>query len=226
MCHRHSAAKQPDVPSRPSCRRLDQRRRTHVRRATAGGNRKGYAGYELEPVGSLVLWHVRNRVFNSHFGRWATRDPSGYRSSASLYDYVGSRPVCRIDPTGLVGIDLDPFLPKLAVGCCCLCNAWSPTSIGWSDLLALPGPGGTCVCITWYCRNYSRGCSPAWAADLADCRRTLSQCSTTSMCAFSTPIGTNANCSGACRSSAFTMCPPVTTPPTVIAWHCAVNIIF
>jgi hypothetical protein len=39
------------------------------------GNRKGYAGYELDPVLARPFYHVRHRVLDCELGRWLTRDP-------------------------------------------------------------------------------------------------------------------------------------------------------
>ena len=68
------------------------------------GNRKGYAGYELDDAlaGAYRLYHVRNRVLNSDLGRWVRRDPLGYVDGASLYEYIRSNPGAGADPTGLI----------------------------------------------------------------------------------------------------------------------------
>ncbi|MBX3382415.1 MAG: hypothetical protein KF864_02795 [Phycisphaeraceae bacterium] len=62
-------------------------------------NRRGYAGYEYDPATSQ--WHVRHRVLVSEMGRWNRRDPLGYVDGMSLYEYVGSRAVVAVDPSGL-----------------------------------------------------------------------------------------------------------------------------
>ena len=66
------------------------------------GNRKGYAGYELDDalLAAYSLYHVRNRVLNSDLGRWLTRDPLEYVDGANLYAYVQSNPITGTDPTG------------------------------------------------------------------------------------------------------------------------------
>ncbi len=66
------------------------------------GNRKGYGGYELDPVLAYTTWHVRYRVLISDLGRFATRDPIGYMGGVNLYQYVRSNPLRFIDPFGLV----------------------------------------------------------------------------------------------------------------------------
>lgn len=66
------------------------------------GNRKGYGGYELDPVLAYTTWHVRNRVLLSDLGRWITRDPIGYRGGMNLYQYVSSNPLRNVDPFGLL----------------------------------------------------------------------------------------------------------------------------
>lgn len=72
--------------------------------ATSGGatsgNRKGYAGYELDPVLAYSMWHVRHRVLNSDLGRWTRRDPLGYLNKSSVYAYATDNPLARLDASG------------------------------------------------------------------------------------------------------------------------------
>jgi len=63
-------------------------------------NRKGYAGYEFEPM--TKEYHVRNRVYLPEMGRWTRRDPIGYVGGPSVYEYVASKAIDYSDPTGLV----------------------------------------------------------------------------------------------------------------------------
>ena len=52
------------------------------------------------------LFYYRNRYYHAQLGRFVTRDPTGYGGSQwNLYEYVGGRPVARVDPTGLDFID-------------------------------------------------------------------------------------------------------------------------
>ena len=69
------------------------------------GNRFGYAGYESDFATDLLM-HVRNRVYHATLGRWTRRDPLGYVDGASLYQYVGSRPITGLDAMGLAGSSL------------------------------------------------------------------------------------------------------------------------
>ena len=73
-----------------------------LRNLSLVGNRKGFAGYELDDslAAAQVMYHVRLRVLNSDLGRWLTRDPMGYVDGASLYQYAGSAPLSTVDPTG------------------------------------------------------------------------------------------------------------------------------
>ena len=76
--------------------------------ADGGNNRKGYAGYEIDPIlGGSETWqsiyHVRNRVYLSQLGRWTRRDPLGYVDGYNLNGYVGGAVVCLIDPSALAG---------------------------------------------------------------------------------------------------------------------------
>ncbi len=78
---------------------------------TGGNNRKGYAGYEIDPKlynedsGTNKKWqawyHVRCRVYASHSGRWINRDPFGYIDGLNLYAMSGARPLAGTDPLGL-----------------------------------------------------------------------------------------------------------------------------
>jgi RHS repeat-associated protein len=61
-------------------------------------NRRGIAGYEHALCTSLLI--VRTRVLNASLGRWARRDPLGYVDGPSLYEYVRSAPLKRVDPLG------------------------------------------------------------------------------------------------------------------------------
>jgi RHS repeat-associated protein len=63
------------------------------------GNRKGYAGYEFDPV--LQAYHVRHRVYVPEIGRWTKRDPLGYVDGMSIYEYCSSRAIVMLDSLGL-----------------------------------------------------------------------------------------------------------------------------
>jgi RHS repeat-associated protein len=65
------------------------------------GNRRGYAGYEFDPV--VSKYHVRHRVLDPELGLWQTRDPIGYAGGINLYEYVMSNPLAYVDPMGLHG---------------------------------------------------------------------------------------------------------------------------
>ena len=66
------------------------------------GNRWLYTGREWDSA--LGLFYYRSRMYCPTLGRFIGRDPIGFAGgSGSLYQYVGSNPVCGIDPTGLVG---------------------------------------------------------------------------------------------------------------------------
>ncbi|QKK07512.1 MAG: hypothetical protein HND58_04595 [Planctomycetota bacterium] len=75
---------------------------------TAGGaNRKGYAGYEIDPVltgseGWESIYHVRHRVYDSREGRWTRRDPLGYVDDIrlGLYWYSFGFVLLHNDPNG------------------------------------------------------------------------------------------------------------------------------
>ncbi len=59
----------------------------------------GYDGYIYDDTADLSC--VRFRWYHAGLGRWMTRDPIGYTSSANEYVYVTSRPFQFRDPSGL-----------------------------------------------------------------------------------------------------------------------------
>ncbi len=76
--------------------------------ASAFGNEILYCGYRYEPESGL--YHVRNRMYVNGLGRWAQRDPIGYKGGVTFYEYVSQNPVKWCDPLGLaqveVGVDI------------------------------------------------------------------------------------------------------------------------
>jgi RHS repeat-associated protein len=58
-----------------------------------------YCGYRHDP--ESALYHVRNRMYHPTLGRWLQRDPEDYLDGMSLYEYVASRPIDALDPSGL-----------------------------------------------------------------------------------------------------------------------------
>jgi RHS repeat-associated protein len=59
-----------------------------------------YSGYRSDAESSLLS--VRNRVYHPRLG-WIQRDPAKYTDTLNLYEYVGSQPLIRSDPTGEFG---------------------------------------------------------------------------------------------------------------------------
>jgi RHS repeat-associated protein len=59
-----------------------------------------FAGYSFDA--ETGLYHVRHRMYHATLGRWIQRDPAGYVDGVGLYEYVGSRPGGKSDPTGLM----------------------------------------------------------------------------------------------------------------------------
>jgi RHS repeat-associated protein len=58
----------------------------------------GFTGHYLHASGlSLTLY----RAYDTHTGRWLSRDPKGEDARLNLYDYVNNRPTVDIDPLGL-----------------------------------------------------------------------------------------------------------------------------
>jgi RHS repeat-associated protein len=63
-----------------------------------------YCGYRFDPA--TGLYTVRHRTYHPTVGRWTTRDPGQGKFYTALYEYVGGRPNCLRDATGL-----DPEVP-------------------------------------------------------------------------------------------------------------------
>jgi len=85
------------------------------------GLRRGYAGYEFDPVLGLAgasIYHVRNRVYDAENGRWTKRDPLGYVDGPSLYEYCASRAVDARDPKGKAIWFVIPLIPLLFLPGC------------------------------------------------------------------------------------------------------------
>lgn len=79
----------------------------HLRHRPAGGNRKGYAGYENDGVlANSGLYHVRCRPLQTIIGSWIRREPNPYLDGPNLYSYVGDAPLGYVDPTGEQGIPI------------------------------------------------------------------------------------------------------------------------
>lgn len=71
------------------------------------------------PLSVRTASHVRRRLLNADFGRWLTREPSGYVDGFNLYEYVASKPEVHVDPSGalLCGIPCHPdFTPGGGAG--------------------------------------------------------------------------------------------------------------
>jgi RHS repeat-associated protein len=59
------------------------------------------------------LTHFRHRWLHATLGRWTQRDPAGYVDGGSLYSYVRSAPVNRLDYLGLTSSTMEEAEAKL-----------------------------------------------------------------------------------------------------------------
>jgi len=72
-----------------------------ARTASAIGNRYTYTGREWDE--SITLYHYRARMYDSLPGSFVSRDTIGFEGRQfCLYGYVGTRPLVRWDPRGLI----------------------------------------------------------------------------------------------------------------------------
>jgi len=82
--------------------------------APNGNHRYGYVGAwgyqslgpDADPVGfgAPSFLHVGHRYYDPSSGRFLQRDPIGIPGGLNVYEYVRSRPLRRIDPSGLDAI--------------------------------------------------------------------------------------------------------------------------
>ena len=129
-------------------------------------NRKGYAGYEVDPVltgseGWESVYHVRHRVYLSQLGRWARRDPLGYVDGPSLYAYVASMPEIKRDFTGLAKgqgqCDCSHAPPNPCTNCDTCCTPWEHTGDRARAYYA-DGLYGHCLCKVVRVLKWQRVC--------------------------------------------------------------------
>ena len=144
------------------------------------GNRKGYAGYEID-IAVSKLHDVRYRAVNTELGRWQSRELSlpstcDIHGSCNHYGYSTDSPVDGVDPLGLTVIPIFvPYpLPNPFLGYCCYaCTAWVPPPGGAIPAWSIPsgarafiptGPPPLCpipICAcesTWCTWGWTRTC--------------------------------------------------------------------
>jgi RHS repeat-associated protein len=79
--------------------RLDYDEFGRVLQDTAPGFQPfGFAGGLYDPDTGLVRFGARD--YDPETGRWAAKDPTGFRGAQNLYAYCGDDPINRVDPDG------------------------------------------------------------------------------------------------------------------------------
>jgi RHS repeat-associated protein len=89
------------------------------------GNTIAFTGRELDVLdnGSLKIMYYRARYYDSETGRFMQRDPLGYISGTSLYEYVNSNPKSFLDPFGFYPWDMPGQEPFWNIETCtCYCG--------------------------------------------------------------------------------------------------------
>jgi len=62
------------------------------------GNAYTYTGRRFDS--ETEIYYYRNRYYHAQLGRFCSRDPLGYVDGWNLYEYVKSKPIDYVDPTG------------------------------------------------------------------------------------------------------------------------------
>ncbi len=90
-------------------------------------------GYVFNPETSQYL--VRFRWYDPVLGRWFERDPLEYAEQSSLYIYARSKPLTRIDPSGLDSTEVDgPYGPTWDANTgTCYIYIYTYTAPSWYD---------------------------------------------------------------------------------------------
>ena len=76
----------------------------NTRTVSSYGNPYMFTSRRLDVLdnGNLLSQYSRNRIYDTYTARFLQPDPAGYVDGMNLYEYVGSQPVERGDPSGLL----------------------------------------------------------------------------------------------------------------------------
>ena len=113
-----------------------------------------YTGQRFDP--ETDCFQYRARGFNSHLGRFATRDPMRFGQGMSFYRYIANRPLSATDPSGLCAVGggilgahkaycnaagTDPSADGMARANKCFCDVTANVAIIMREKYSIYTPG-------------------------------------------------------------------------------------
>jgi RHS repeat-associated protein len=107
--------------------------------ATQGASTSGHAFTGREWDAETGLLYSRARYYDPDSGRFISQDPLGFGGGRNFYDYVGSGPITRIDPTGLSWSSNVTFLLNWLAGSAATNESMGPSYPQTKEMASSPG---------------------------------------------------------------------------------------